>query len=142
MKALIFASKYARAGGIRTIDELKQRLRSAWREDTSISPGEWSGANPAVGQCAVTALIVQDLFGGELLRGQLTKGTHYWNRLPNGQEVDLTAEQFPSQPVIGNAEERSRDYVLSFPATTARYNRLRTNLGLSPILKDEGVRTF
>ena len=81
-----------------------------------------------MGQCAITALVVQDFFGGDLLRGRIVGGTHYWNRLPNGQEVDLTAEQFENAPIISEVESRSRAYVLSYPATMARYNRLRENL--------------
>src|SRR5689334_14582809 len=113
MSIFVSGSHCTSVGGIHSLKDLKWLLRTAWCEDTSLSPAEWSGANPAVGQCAVTALIVQDLFGGKLLRGQLMRGTHYWNRLPNGDEVDLTAEQFLTQPAIRNTQERSRDYVLS-----------------------------
>lgn len=116
--------------GLETPEDLRLRLRDAWRADTSITPSEWSRSNPAAGQCAITALIVQDFFGGDLLRGRIEGGTHYWNRLPNGQEVDLTAEQFDTEPVISEVELRSREYVLSYPATSARYQRLLANLGL------------
>jgi DNA-binding helix-hairpin-helix protein with protein kinase domain len=45
-------------------------------------------------------LIVHDLLGGEVLLAQVLlpggsrQGVHYWNRLPNGYEVDLTVGQF------------------------------------------------
>jgi hypothetical protein len=116
--------------GIETPEDLRSYLRDVWRADTSLTPNDWSASNPAVGQCAVTALIVQDYFGGELLRGCTEGGTHYWNRLPNGQEIDLTAEQFDAEPAISGVELRSREYVLSYPATNARYQRLLANLGL------------
>ena len=63
-------------------DELRLRFRDAWHADTSFAPADWSPDNPAFGQCAVTALIVQDLFGGELLRACIAGGSHYWNLLP------------------------------------------------------------
>ncbi len=118
--------------GIEKPEDLRPYLLDAWRAETSVVPIDWSPSNPAVGQCAVTALVVQDLFGGELLRGNIVGGTHYWNLLSNGREVDLTVEQFDADPVISDVELRSRAYVLSYPATRARYQRLLANLGLQP----------
>jgi hypothetical protein len=113
-----------------TIDDLRHLLPSAWRGDTSLLPAEWSADNPAVGQCAVTALVVQDLFGGELRRGIADSETHYWNLLPDGRELDLTASQFETRPEFVETALRSREYVLSFEATRDRYRRLRRNLGI------------
>ncbi|MGC9048939.1 MAG: YunG family protein [Patescibacteria group bacterium] len=39
-----------------------------------------------------------DYLGGELL--YCKHQHHYWNRLPNGQEVDLTRSQFPKGTII------------------------------------------
>ncbi|HWY20742.1 MAG TPA: hypothetical protein VNX26_05935 [Candidatus Acidoferrum sp.] len=116
--------------GIRTPKDLLGRLQVAWRADTSAIPGRWSPGVPSFGQCAVTALIVQDLFGGELRRSLIAGGSHYWNRLPSGEEIDLTSDQFEVYPALSNVEARSRDYVLSFPSTNARYRQLLSNLGL------------
>jgi len=113
---------------IETPEDLHYHLRGAWRADTSAVPDRWSPSRPAVGQCAITALVVQDFLGGEILRGRIVGGTHYWNRLPRGQEIDLTAEQFENEPIISDVEPRSREYVLSYPATMARYHRLLANL--------------
>jgi hypothetical protein len=49
---------------------------------------------------------------------------HYWNRLPSGEEVDLTREQFGGVADVPLGEERARDYVLSFPDTARRYCEL------------------
>lgn len=50
------------------------------------------------GKCAAVALIVQAACGGDLIEGWVTfdryAGCHYWNRLPDGSEVDLTSCQF------------------------------------------------
>ncbi|WP_436850421.1 YunG family protein [Streptomyces griseoloalbus] len=64
------------------------RPRKAWQPD-----------NPARGHCDITALVVNDLFGGELMGGEVhldgsRHGYHWWNRLPSGVELDLTREQF------------------------------------------------
>jgi hypothetical protein len=104
--------------------ELLSLLRRAWRADTSYDPNGWSIMNPAFGQCAVTALIVQDRLGGELVHGVTKSVSHYWNRVPNGLEIDLTSDQFEAKLCFDRVETRSRDYVLSYPETKARYEKL------------------
>ncbi|MFZ4204522.1 YunG family protein [Streptomyces griseoincarnatus] len=52
-----------------------------------------------MGHCDITTLVVNDLFGGDLLvaavrRAGSPHGYHWWNRLPNGVELDLTLDQF------------------------------------------------
>nr|WP_203886282.1 hypothetical protein [Planotetraspora kaengkrachanensis] len=55
----------------------------------------------------MTALVVQDILDGDLIIGEVHVGGvqighHYWNRLPDGSEVDLTADQFrPDEEVVG-----------------------------------------
>jgi len=94
---------------------LRPILRAAWGADTCDPHdlSDWHPGNPARGQCGVTALIIQDLLGGELILGEVlvggTKaGHHYWNRLPDGREVDLTADQFAAQEVVvgGRVQQR------------------------------------
>ena len=101
---------------------LEWNVRNAWAADTSSDPS-WSEDNPPLGQCAVTALVVQDRLGGDLLRVVNEGESHYYNRLPDGTEFDLTRAQFSTWDPTP-AEVRDRAYVLSFPATVARYERL------------------
>lgn len=96
-----------------------------WSRDTSADPEGWTPDNPTHGHCAVAALIVQDVFGGDLLRCPIPGGSHYWNRLPDGSELDLTAGQFKNPVERVGIEVRSREYVLSFEATAKRYELLR-----------------
>jgi hypothetical protein len=97
------------------LETLRPILRAAWGLDTCDphDEGDWHPGNPARGQCGVTALIIQDLLGGDLILGEVfageTKtGYHYWNRLPDGREVDLTAGQFHPGEVIVGAEVQQR----------------------------------
>ncbi|GAB2908500.1 YunG family protein [Streptomyces mayteni] len=81
--------------------DLDRALRASWAHDTC-SPdnqAEWGPDNPAWGHCDVTALVVNDVFGGDLVVGEVyldgvQHGYHWWNRLPSGVELDLTREQF------------------------------------------------
>ena len=50
-----------------------------------------------MGQCNVTALLVQELFGGDLLKTPLPAGDHFYNRI-EGERYDFTASQF-DQPI-------------------------------------------
>jgi hypothetical protein len=55
-------------------------------------------------------LVVQDWLGGDILAADVYRddervGVHYWNRLPGGEEVDLTADQFlPNEALVGGRE--------------------------------------
>lgn len=92
------AAEDAEAGAV-TLAALEAAIRSGWGPDTSDEPGLWSPENPAIGQCAVTALVVRDQLGGEIVAAGVVRagrrvGRHAWNRLPSGLAVDLTRDQF------------------------------------------------
>ena len=86
-----------------TLEVLEAAIRASWSLETcdpTDVPG-WTRANPSLGQCAVTALVVHDLLGGGLLEAEVhhpdgsRQGFHYWNRLA-GVDIDLTRAQFAS----------------------------------------------
>lgn len=70
---------------------LVKAIESSWSTETG---GLFYEDNPSKGQCAVTSLIVQDFYGGQICRGVVGKISHYWNELPDGTQVDLTRQQF------------------------------------------------
>ncbi|MBM3271800.1 hypothetical protein FJY94_00730 [Candidatus Kaiserbacteria bacterium] len=110
-------------------EELLSKLRTCAAKDTSADPGGWTVDNPLWGHCAVASLLAQEVFGGELVRGSLKDvekyahlRSHYWNRLPDGQEFDFTSEQYPDvscKDLVG--EIRSRESVLEHPDTQTRF---------------------
>lgn len=83
-------------------------IRSNWSLDTCdpVDVNDWSPENPSRGQCGVTALVLHDLLGGDLLTAEVLRpdgsrqGFHSWNRLAGGIEIDLTREQFASTEVV------------------------------------------
>jgi hypothetical protein len=86
-----------------TFGMIEAAIRACWSLETC-DPADllnWSVDNPSSGQCGVTALMVRDLIGGQLLEAEVLnpdgtrQGFHYWNRLPVF-DVDLTREQFIS----------------------------------------------
>jgi hypothetical protein len=91
-----------------TIDDLRAAIARCWARDTSDDPDEWTAENPTRGQCGVTALVVRELLGGEILMADvhgshLPGERHAWNRLPSGEEVDLTLDQFRAGETLGPA---------------------------------------
>ncbi|MFL6126637.1 hypothetical protein [Actinophytocola sp.] len=95
--------------GVWTLTDLERAVRASWSADTCdpVDRPDWHPDNPARGQCGVTALVLHDLFGGDLVLGEVhvggeRTGVHYWNRFGAGLEVDLTREQFrPDEAVVG-----------------------------------------
>ncbi len=93
-----------------TLLQLEQAFRRSWGADTTCLDAtrlaQWSPDDPARGQCGPTALVIQDLLGGDLLFADVTGGgeeeeVHYWNRFAGGLEIDLTREQFQPERTIG-----------------------------------------
>ena len=72
------------------IEQIMNALYKSWSSDSS---SKWSQDNPAKGQCGVTALIVNDLLGGEIRKTRLPEGWHFYNFI-NGKRYDLTVSQF------------------------------------------------
>ena len=73
-------------------DETRVRtaLARSWSLETAV---QWTSGNPAAGQCNVTAAVVHDVYGGDILRTKLPGVWHYYNRL-GGERMDLTDSQF------------------------------------------------
>lgn len=108
------------ASRVKTLKELADELRQAW-----------PNRNP-LGQCAVTALVIQDALGGKLKRGMVGAVSHYWNELEDGSEIDFTREQF-AEFSVSDVAYRTREYVLSYPDTVARYEALRSAVSISQV---------
>lgn len=73
-----------------TPNELYEVLRGSWSVE---SGGKWLPSNPARGQCSVTALLVQDVLGGDILKTDVDGAWHFYNRIV-GRRWDFTASQF------------------------------------------------
>lgn len=109
-----------------SLDELSAALRAEWTRETSDDPKLWSEDNRALGQCAVSALVVRAVYGGQLViatvldrQGERTPDGHAWNILPSGDSVDFTFDQFRdgeqlaepivTEPVIDGDPRRAHD---------------------------------
>ncbi|MFB8276951.1 YunG family protein [Nocardia colli] len=116
---------------------LEEALHVVWSADTGAAP-DWTASNRSKGQCAVTACVVQDYFGGDILHttATLPNGdhvSHYFN-VVDGDVVDLTREQFPTGTSFSEPAPKAkglpstRDYCLSYDSTRQRYDLLRSRV--------------
>ena len=66
---------------IKTTDDLYDILLFCWTEETCTSRlrGKFSENNKTAGQCAITAFLVQDVFGGEIYATETGRGKHWYN---------------------------------------------------------------
>lgn len=68
-------------------------LAALYQSWSIVTSGQWAPDNPAKGQCNVTAILVYDLFGGDILKTPLPDGEHFYNRI-DGERHDFTSSQF------------------------------------------------
>lgn len=107
---------------------LRKTIRQAWSAETTVDPTGWLSSNPAYGQCAVTAVVVQDHLGGTIWRSRINGVSHYFNILDGDEVIDLTREQFPIDAAESDRSLSSREYILSFGPTRNRYELLKARM--------------
>ena len=107
-------------------EQLEKLIKESWSIETCYPPlqSKWSAMNPSLGQCAVTSLLLQDYLGGEILYD--ANNDHYWNKLSDGKEIDLTRNQFPKGTLFSKGEVIERENLFSATAQTRfRYELLQ-----------------
>ncbi|MGE7884652.1 YunG family protein [Bacillus sp. NPDC094077] len=89
--------------------QIYEALIKSWSIETS---SKWTIENPAKGQCGVTALVVQDIYGGKIKKTKVGEVWHFYN-LIDGQVFDFTETQFNEElnymGVESNREEAFAD---------------------------------
>lgn len=107
-------------------EELLKVIEVSWSKETCYPAirDMWNNSNPSIGQCAITALVVNDFLGGKIMRTMCDGISHYYN-IVNNEIIDLTVSQFEGMiPNYSLGEERTREYLLSILDTQHRYKLL------------------
>ena len=91
------------------------KVASDWRED-----------NKFYGHCAVVSLLIQDCFGGKILKCNLQEEniSHYYNEI-DGKVVDATITQYNYTPTKTNMQYVERNEILNNVNTLKRYETLK-----------------
>ena len=118
---------------LETLGDLYEVLRKCWSKETAYPScqAEWVPSDPSYGQCAITAMLVYDMFGGTIHRIRVSGGgTHYFNYI-DGHYIDLTREQFDLYDIPVDYEPNEtmpRAYCGKNPDTKKRYDLLIQNI--------------
>ena len=106
-------------------------LSGIWSADTCaprMRP-DWSTDNPTLGQCSVTAFLVQDLYGGRVLGVPLGDGNYHCFNVVGDCAFDLTSEQFGNRALdYDNCPEQRREDHFAKAEKRQRYELLRGRL--------------
>lgn len=91
------------------ITQIEQYLLKCWSIKTS---SKWTPENPYKGQCGVNSLVINDLFGGKILKTEMEGQWHFYNQI-EGKRYDFTKKQFAFeinyQDIESNREEAFAD---------------------------------
>lgn len=90
------------------VNKLTTVFANAWVKETCFPAlrTSWSDSNKSLGQCAATALVVHDMYGGTFADDKYLN--HVWNILPDGSQHDFCRTQFQSggEPKISTTKTR------------------------------------
>lgn len=120
-----------RDGNGLTPRDLYDLLRVVWAADTCAPRmrGDWRAENPTLGQCSVTAFLVQDLFGGNVFGVPLGDGNYHCFNAVGSCVFDLTSEQFGDQALsYADCPEQLREVHFAREEKRQRYRLLRRRL--------------
>lgn len=121
-------SKYS---GIKDPNELYSILSNIWSMDTCAPRlrNKWTKENMTLGQCSITAFLVQDIFGGKVFGIKRKDGNYHCYNVIGNITFDLTSEQFGDEKLCyENNPQQYREIHFSKEEKFQRYILLKTNL--------------
>ena len=115
----------------RTPRDLYDLLSDIWCAETCAPRmrDRWSKDNPTVGQCSITAFLVQDLYGGKVMGVPLGDGNFHCFNVVGDCVFDLTSEQFGDRVLdYEHVTEQSREVHFAKEEKRQRYEFLRSKV--------------
>ena len=111
-----------------TIENIQEILLKCYSKDLCYPQlkSKWSEDNKCLGMCAITALIINDYFNGEICKIHVDGTSHYFN-LIDDKIIDLTSSQFDFKINYENYEIADRAKMLT-DNTKQRYNCLKEKI--------------
>ena len=101
-----------------SIETCAPRLREGWSKD-----------NKTLGQCSITAFLIQDIFGGKVYGIQRSGGNYHCFNDVDGCVFDLTSEQFGDEKLdYTNCPEQFREVHFQKEEKRKRYELLKGRL--------------
>ena len=106
-------------------------LSGIWSADTCAPRmrKDWSESNKTLGQCSVTAFLMQDLYGGKVYGVPLGDGNYHCFNDVGGCVFDLTSEQFGDERLdYTGCPEQFREVHFAKEEKRLRYEDLKKML--------------
>ena len=116
--------------------DLYDALTKCWCRETCAARmrDKWTEDNKTLGQCSITAFLVQDIFGGKVYGIRRPDGNYHCYNVIGDVAFDLTSEQFKGEPLdYTDNPEQFREVHFANPEKKERYEYLKNKL--SGILK-------
>lgn len=85
----------AKYEGINTLKDLFMILVKCYRREMAhpSCQDDWTESDPTLGQSQITAMLVNELFGGEIYETDIDGRAHYFNKI-DGRYVDLARDHY------------------------------------------------
>ena len=105
-------------------------LSEVWCADTCAPRmrRDWTPENRTLGQCSITAFLLQDIFGGTVYGVPLEDGNYHCFNEVQGCVFDLTSEQFDTALNYENCPVQSRELHFAKQEKKERYELLKSRL--------------
>jgi len=100
---------------------IESLLLKCWSSETS---SLYIKNNPARGQCDVTAILIYDYFGGEIIKTFIDEQPHFYNQI-NGIRYDFTVSQFQIIPEYLDLPASMKEILNSNSKVKQQYEILR-----------------
>ncbi len=109
---------YDLLSGIWCADTCAPRMRKDWTPD-----------NRTLGQCSITAFLIQDIYGGKVYGVPLSDGNFHCFNDVDGCVFDLTSEQFGDEKLdYSDCPEQDRNVHFAKEEKRRRYELLKERL--------------
>ncbi len=117
--------------GIRTPVDLYDALSDIWSAKTCAPRmrADWTPENRTLGQCSITAFLVQDIFGGKVCGILRPGGNYHCYNVIGSRCFDLTSEQFGGEILVyENNPEQFREIHFAKEEKRLQYEYLKSEL--------------
>ena len=116
--------------GIKDPKDPYDSLKQIWSADTCAPRmrDRWTKEDPSLGQCSITAFLVQDIFGGKVYGVPLNDGNYHCFNVVDGHVFDITSEQFDHELNYTLEHEQFRKVHFSKTEKRERYEILKRRL--------------
>ena len=109
--------------------KLRKDIEKGWSKETCHPSyqSKWSLEYPSTGQCAITAMWLNEKMGWDIYETIVNRSRHFFNKDSNGFIYDLTADQFQDSD-IEYENCRKREFKDLYRSCKERYELFKHNL--------------